>query len=206
MRFLFGLMLGAGLTLFVATVFNVPTQGLIEKSKTSWDDFLLATGNALFEFPTMPDTPPQTTVAELSDALEEFTMQGLEVDENVHPDKDVPLPPPLAAAPITPPDEPADLEVLLDDVAQLELEQPATDPEPTTTTDLHPATQSVWVPFRSQMSAEGFAKRLTGKLEHPFSVSREGPGRYQVMFSYSSELERLALLDQVQTLTGQGAL
>lgn len=63
------------------------------------------------------------------------------------------------------------------------------------------STQAVWVPFRSRMSADGFAQHLTTELDHVFSVDRRGPGRYQVVFSYASESERLALLDRMRTVT-----
>lgn len=43
----------------------------------------------------------------------------------------------------------------------------------------------------------------TGKLDYPFRVNREGPGRYQVLFSYASEVDRLDVLDQVNFVTGQ---
>ncbi|NIP15193.1 MAG: hypothetical protein GWM88_10925, partial [Pseudomonadales bacterium] len=52
------------------------------------------------------------------------------------------------------------------------------------------AIQQVWVPFRSQTSAEGFARRLSSETEHPFGIDRRGPGRYQVFFAYADEDER----------------
>jgi hypothetical protein len=112
--------------------------------------------------------------------------------------------------------EPADLDaVLAGEQLPMELAQPPLQPAvgpaaapfdavvESPGMDLPAPTQTVWVPFRSQMSAQGFARRLTGKLDHPFSVDREGPGRYQVIFSYANEFERLAVLDQVQSVTGQ---
>lgn len=64
------------------------------------------------------------------------------------------------------------------------------------------SSQAVWVPFHSQMSATGFAERLTETLDHPFRVERRGPGRYQVVFAYADEPERQALLAQAVEATG----
>jgi len=61
---------------------------------------------------------------------------------------------------------------------------------------------AVWVPFHSRMSADGFAERLSESLDHPFRVEREGPGRYQVVFAYGDESERRALLDEAAAATG----
>lgn len=65
--------------------------------------------------------------------------------------------------------------------------------------------QQVWAPFRSQTSAEGFARRLSSETEHPFGIDRRGPGRYQVFFAYADEEERRRLLEQVRPLIGTDA-
>ncbi len=65
--------------------------------------------------------------------------------------------------------------------------------------------QQVWVPFRSQTSAEGFARRLSDETQHPFGIDRRGPGRYQVFFAYVDEDERQRLLEQVRPLLGTAA-
>lgn len=62
--------------------------------------------------------------------------------------------------------------------------------------------EHVWVPFHSEMSASGFAARLSASLDHPFRVERQGPRRYQVVFPYESEPERRALLAQAADATG----
>jgi hypothetical protein len=201
MRFFFGLIIGAVVTLFVATAFNVPTHVLADKGMTSWNDFLLSTGNALFEFPKAPAAAPEAAVADQAPADE--ADEGFYVD--IAADEDVVASPP--DMPVALMSEPRDLDTLLE-AEGLPLQPEPQDPEPavavqTPAMDFDPSTQTVWVPFRSQLSATGFASRLTGKLDHPFEVSREGPGRYQVIFSYANELERLAVLDQVQSVTGQ---
>ena len=65
-----------------------------------------------------------------------------------------------------------------------------------------PEQASVWTPFHSEMSANGFAQRLARALEHPFEVRRDGPGRYQVVFPYESDAARDELLARVAMLTG----
>ncbi len=64
------------------------------------------------------------------------------------------------------------------------------------------ASAPVWEPFRSEMSAVGFADRLTRSLDHPFLVERRGPGRYQVVFGYRDEAERTTLLQDAAAVTG----
>ena len=65
------------------------------------------------------------------------------------------------------------------------------------------ALASVWAPFHSQMSAEGFASRLSEQLNHSFHVERRGAGAYQVVFAANSSTERDRLLDQIAEITGQ---
>lgn len=62
--------------------------------------------------------------------------------------------------------------------------------------------QPVWVPFHSEMSASGFADRLSESLDHPFRVERRGPGRYQVVFAYRDEEQRREVLSEAATVTG----
>ena len=60
----------------------------------------------------------------------------------------------------------------------------------------------VWAPFHSEVSATGFAKRLSLQLGYPFQVTRDGPARYLVVFDYNTDDERELLLQQIATLTG----
>ncbi len=64
------------------------------------------------------------------------------------------------------------------------------------------ATELVWIPFKSQISANGFANRLALSLDHPFDVHRHGPSRYQVGFNYASDEERALLVQQIAQITG----
>ena len=65
------------------------------------------------------------------------------------------------------------------------------------------ANQPVWVPFHSQMSAEGFANRLSRSLDHEFRVVRQGAGAYQVVFDATDADQRAFILAQVTEITGQ---
>jgi len=64
------------------------------------------------------------------------------------------------------------------------------------------ATEFVWKPFQSKISASGFANRLALSLDHPFDVHRQGPGRYQVGFTYESDEERALVLQRIARITG----
>ena len=63
-------------------------------------------------------------------------------------------------------------------------------------------TAVVWKPFHSEVSAQGFARRLSVQLGYPFRALREGPATYQVVFDYSSDEQREVLRQQVEALTG----
>jgi len=65
--------------------------------------------------------------------------------------------------------------------------------------------QSVWTPFYSQLSAEGFARRLADTTARPFAVRKEAAGRYQVVFAYADEDERARMLEAFAAATGAEA-
>ena len=194
MRFLLGLLVGSLSALFVATTFNGSTQGFVEEGKSHWNDFLLATGGALFEFPAPP-------AASLETVRDNDPMDNAP-DNDVHP---------LSAdeIPVATANNPSEVELQPDRIILPKPSAPKVSESvaaaEVSAVDFALLTQEVWTPFRSQMSAQGFARRLTGKLNYPFSVNREGPGRYQVSFAYASEFERRDLLEQVASVTGQAA-
>jgi hypothetical protein len=80
----------------------------------------------------------------------------------------------------------------------------ATDATDTTdaTDATHFSTASVWIPFHSERSAAGFANRLSAYFAYPFAVQRQGPGAYQVVFSYEDPDQREAMLLEIAELTG----
>ena len=60
----------------------------------------------------------------------------------------------------------------------------------------------VWSPFHSKWAAQGFARRLTVATDVPVEVVHEGPGNYQVVFSYRDDGERQAMVERIETVTG----
>jgi len=68
------------------------------------------------------------------------------------------------------------------------------------------ATAVIWKPFHSEVSAAGFARRLSVQLGYPFRALREGPARYHVVFDYDTEQQRELLRSQVVALTGFEAI
>ena len=62
---------------------------------------------------------------------------------------------------------------------------------------------AVWVPFHSQMSAEGFATRLGRELGHEFRVEKRGAGSYEVVFDAVDPIQQALLEARVREITGQ---
>lgn len=59
-----------------------------------------------------------------------------------------------------------------------------------------------WQPFHSEISAEGFRRRLEGVTGLDYRVVSPRPGEYQVAFAYRDEAERLAHLAAIEAATG----
>ncbi|HKL64432.1 MAG TPA: hypothetical protein VJ883_13755 [Woeseiaceae bacterium] len=59
-----------------------------------------------------------------------------------------------------------------------------------------------WQPFRSEISAKGFRRRLEGVTGLDYRVLSPQPGEYQVAFAYRDEAERLAHLAAIEAATG----
>jgi len=49
MRFLFGICVGAGLTLLIATAIDAPTHPIVEQSRAAWDGLIEVTSRSLFQ-------------------------------------------------------------------------------------------------------------------------------------------------------------
>ena len=67
---------------------------------------------------------------------------------------------------------------------------------------VEPSRYRVWSPFRSQWAAQGFARRLMQATDVPVEVVNEGPGNFQVVFSYRDDGERLARIKRIESVTG----
>ena len=59
-----------------------------------------------------------------------------------------------------------------------------------------------WQPFRSEISAEGFRRRLEGVTGLDYRVVSPRPGEYQVAFAYRDEAERQENLAAIEAATG----
>lgn len=67
-----------------------------------------------------------------------------------------------------------------------------------------PLNYTIWSPFRSEISASGFANNLSTQLDRAFRVVRRAPGHYEVVFDYLSDTELVEVLDAVEKITGVG--
>ncbi|WP_405227154.1 hypothetical protein [Lentisalinibacter sediminis] len=59
-----------------------------------------------------------------------------------------------------------------------------------------------WQPFHSEISAEGFRRRLEGVTGLDYRVVSPRPGEYQVAFAYQDEAERQQNLAAIEEATG----
>ena len=181
MRFLLGLLAGASVTMLLAGTADVPTETIVDDLQAAWSNVIqqLTVPNPPVEpAPMMPsETPahernPQRE-AENALAFEDSSLPVLEVPFEI----DLPVVEP------SPPAAPNEIAIV---------EKPA----PVT------STAPVWDPFHSEVSATGFAKRLSLQLGYPFEVVKQAPARYLVVFDYVSDAERTLLEQQISVLTG----
>jgi|GEM_PF-4631553 len=256
MRFLFGILTGAALTLLIATTTNAPTSPVVEQVSSGWGKFIHTTGNLLFR-KSQSDQPVQPPPLRLAgekpdrDAMREASATdsddsgALPADEPVSLSESaitpIPVPQPTPETPRAPTPwqipaaEVADAAFSAEQAAPPEQSQRDADSVPLTlgsatvladstdasdwpdleaNADTEPSSPqvaaveleklaSVWTPFHSERSAEGFANRLSEYFTHPFSVQRQGPGEYQVTFPYDSEAERESMLMELAEITGR---
>ncbi|MDA1076980.1 MAG: hypothetical protein O3A63_19870 [Proteobacteria bacterium] len=185
MRFLTGLLIGAVLTFGIATAVGLPTYQIIDWVKAR----LPATGLVVSDvvpvvLPDVLDVQPQQEVRPTV-VVEPQAIPSDPVDHG--------------------PDAPTEIAASVEEVmVQAEPEtEPEREPEPAVERDPEDLrTEIVWVAFRSERSAAGFADHMSETLDHPFSVQREGAGRYHVAFEYTSPDEREVVLSQVKQITG----
>lgn len=187
MRFLFGIITGTLLTLAAATAIDPPGLGKLrpidEHLAGLWDSLIHTASAALFR---IEDEHGDLQALAAREA-------GLRPDEQAHqqPARALPAPAPL---PAPPPVEPA---TRAPQEPQVKADLASEDVAVT------PTIAKVWYPFHSQMSAEGFANRLSQALDHGFQVERQGAGAYQVVFEAASDSEKELLLAQIAEITGQ---
>lgn len=172
MKFLAGLLIGATLTLMVASLIDYrwePPSRMARDTGTLASDIPQVQNNDRLPEPE-PAPIRSVTIAPL-------------------PAEPAPLPAPAIAA-----------------VPEMAMER---DTEQVLEPVIAPAaveTAVIWKPFHSEVSATGFARRLSTQLGYPFRAQREGPARYHVVFDYDTEQQRELLHSQVTALTGFDAI
>jgi hypothetical protein len=193
MRFLIGIFTGAVVTLLVATAMDAPTHPILNNAKdltaNGWDRLIHATSSSLFEpvqEPVEPDGEPAKAPMKKAGPVPDSPAQAYSAEDQaayaaLEPAPALPAPEPVAESP--------SFEAWAE--AALAMERS------------NHADQPVWVPFHSQMSAEGFATRLSRALDHEFRVVRQRAGAYQVVFDATSADERALILARVTEITGQ---
>ena len=151
--------------------------------------------------PGAPESAAETlaSAAELPESAAEMLESAADADP---PDvtEDAALPPPGAPA-----ENAADAGARLGPLAPAEPTLESLLPDWTTPLALAPAQQGwtpIWQPFLSELSARGFAHRLSRLTDFDYRVSRLGAGRYQVELAYDSAEERNALLARIESITG----
>lgn len=65
-----------------------------------------------------------------------------------------------------------------------------------------PGWQSFWNPFRSEIAAQGFVRRLENVTGLDYRVVKIKNGVYEVAFSYNDDAERSSKLTQIAAATG----
>ena len=227
MRFLIGIIIGAILTLFSATAVDAPTHPAFDQVRNQfagvWDDLIDTTSDSLFpatealvdtDTPETPETPENKKLTADPERPADRPVAALSAPEPLPPSPpadaitataanskepvagDLTVPPDVAATQPDPEGVPSPYETNSWQ-PQIYLEQS------TPGVLAEPSPAAVWEPFHSQMSAEGFAKRLSRELQHSFRVERQGAGAYQVVFDVNSQGERDLLLAQIAEITGQ---
>ncbi len=189
MRFLFGLIIGAMFTILGASVINEPAQVVVNDIREAWHEWVdkarqsEQSVSATEEVRTEVKTKPNDWSEPVEDVLLE--------DKSLQPASQ-PLPE-MAVAVETP-------EIL---VIEQNVVTESSWSSPSYSSQASSA--AIWEPFHSEVSATGFAKRLSLQLGYPFQVTKDGPARYLVVFDYKSDEERALLVQQVATLTGYRA-
>jgi len=189
MRFLVGLISGAALTLLLAQVLAAPDGRWDERGMALLDGALAAARQALSDVPAEPSEPAQPNrPIDTDPPASEQRQEGLAGVEEP------------ASQPIPRPPDP--LPLVTEEDTQRIVEEVFESPQPPAEAVAETRSHVVWVPFHSEMSANGFAQRLTAALDHRFDVERRGPGRYEVVFDYRNEPERDAVLSEAAQVTG----
>ncbi len=194
MRFLFGLIAGALVTLFVAAALDAPADRLVGQ--------LVSASTRIGEV---------FTEAREASAPEPSPAASLEVPEASLPADTESN---LSELPSTP--DRGEVVIVEDDIAAV----PATDggmlaDEMAGSDSLPPADfieaaaietaarrAVAWGPFHSEASASGYARRLSRETGRDFVVEKRAPANYAVVFSYLDADDLAAMQAQIAAVTG----
>lgn len=228
MKFMAGMMTGAVLILTVAVLAPVTEFGTQARSRaaTGWTHLLHGVTDLLFAPPPgSGGTAPGEQAAHRGGPAQ--TSSGSPAPGLAAEPEPLPL---LAEAPLTVPTDPlagvSTPEAVSESQAQAAPEapvppepQPAAEPkraataqpwadDAIVTADVHPHSGTeppvafVWQAFHSEISARGFARQLQEILAYPLEVRKQGPARYLVAFTYDSDDQRDALLQEIEQIMG----
>lgn len=192
MRFLFGLIIGAMLTILAASVINAPTQVVVNDIREAWHELV---DKVQQSEQSVSGTAEVRTEAKLEP--NDWSARDKLLEDNLLEDK-------LLQLASQPPPE-TDVEVEAAEILAIEQNVLSESSWPSSSYASQSSSATIWEPFHSQVSATGFAKRLSLQLGYPFQVTKDGPARYLVVFHYKSDEERALLVQQVATLTGYRA-
>ncbi len=195
MKFLTGLLMGAAATLLVATLIDYrwepPTRlrasGPDVVETAAIEPVPLQANDRVRDFE--PEPEPELIRSVTIAPLPALSDPGAE-----------PAPAPVLASVPAPAPDPAPVPVPISEPL------PGTESAPAAKLEAQVATAVIWKPFHSEVSAAGFARRLSTQLGYPFRAMREGPARYHVVFDYDTEQQRELLRSQVVALTGFEAI
>ena len=192
MRFLFGLIIGAMLTILAASVINAPTQVVVNDIREAWHELV---DKVQQSEQSVSGTAEVRTEAKIEP--NDWSARDKLLEDNLLEDK-------LLQLASQPPPE-TDVEVEASEILAIEQNVLTESSWPSSSYASQSSSATIWEPFHSQVSATGFAKRLSLQLGYPFQVTKDGPARYLVVFHYKSDEERALLVQQVATLTGYRA-
>ncbi len=178
MRFLFGLIIGAMFTILVASVINEPAQVVVNDIREAWHELVDKVRQSEQSVSATAEVLPEIEDAPLEDKSLQLANQPL----------------PETAVAVEAPE-----------ILAIEQNVLTESSSSSSSYSSQSSSAAIWVPFHSEVSATGFAKRLSLQLGYPFQVTKDGPARYLVVFDYKSDEERALLVQQVATLTGYRA-
>lgn len=203
MRFLFGLIIGAMLTILAASVINAPTQVVVNDIREAWHELVDKVQQSEQSVSGTAEVRTEAKIEPNDWSARDKLLEDNLLEDNLLEDKLLFEDKLLQLASQPPPE--TDVEVEASEILAIEQNVLTESSWPSSSYASQSSSATIWEPFHSQVSATGFAKRLSLQLGYPFQVTKDGPARYLVVFHYKSDEERALLVQQVATLTGYRA-